>query len=42
MTVQELSGESGISGEEIQEALRLSGGKIEEIEDGDGRGKQGF
>ena len=42
VTVQELSGESGISGEEIQEALRLSGGKIEEIEDGDGRGKQGF
>ncbi len=40
VTVQELAAESGISVEEIQEALRLSGGKIEEIEGGDRRGEQ--
>lgn len=33
VTIQELSAETGLSAEEIQEAVRLSGKKIEEIEE---------
>lgn len=39
VTVLELARETEIPEEEIREALRLSAGKIEEIEDGDGSGK---
>lgn len=39
VTPQELSEESGIALEEIQEAMRLAARKIEEIEDTDGNGK---
>ena len=39
VTVMELARESEIPEEEIREALRLSAGKIEEIEDMDGSGK---
>ena len=42
VTVGELAAESGFSAEEIQEALRLSARKIEEIEDERGNGKQRF
>ena len=33
VTVEELAGESGLSEEEIRDAVRISGQKIEEIED---------
>lgn len=36
VTVEELAGESGISEEEIRDALRISGRRIEEIEDESG------
>ena len=39
VSVGELEQESGISAEEIREALRLSGSQIEEIEDTDGNGE---
>jgi len=42
VTVLELSRESEIPVEEIQEAIRLCAGKIEEIEGIDGNGKPGF